>query len=374
MRNKKRFNYLLHSPELLYHILVQGRYDFDYDLMPIHCLSMPLAKRLNLLKSGANLIYRRLHPWNWPIHMQVELTNYCNLKCKICPTGQGLVNRQPMAFDPALFKRLLDEAGPYLLTMSLWGWGESLLHPDLSEILRLCQNRGITTFISTNGQNLDHPDVIKALIDWPPTYLIVAIDGLSDETNSVYRTGSKIAPALRGIRLLSQMKREKNLKFPILQHRFIVMKHNEHELPHVKQFGADNHFDMCTIRTLCLIDAQNDGDHKKLLPHDSQFQAYRYKNETRVARSDYICEKAFTFPSVFADGTVVSCDQDSNALQPYGNLYRDGSFTDIWWGEKAMKIRRTIRDNMVEFMHCRNCPFKDQVSTDGSVLRFDLPR
>ncbi len=57
----------------------------------------------------------------------------------------------------------MNEVGPYLLTTSLWGWGESLLHPKLADILRITQNRGVTTFLSINGQNLDYEKVLEVL-------------------------------------------------------------------------------------------------------------------------------------------------------------------------------------------------------------------
>jgi radical SAM protein with 4Fe4S-binding SPASM domain len=351
---------------------MRGRYDFTYDLMPVHAVNMSAEKRVNLLKAGGNLIMRRLHPWNWPINMHVELTSYCNIKCKICPTGTGVLKRKPTVLDPAIFERLMDEVGPYLLTMSLWGWGEPLLHPHLSDILRLAQNRGITTFVSTNGLNLDDPTVLQALIDYPPTYLIVAIDGLTDETNSLYRVGARIAPALEGVRRLAQMKRDKGQKYPILHHRYIVMKHNEHEVPQIKQFAISNHFDMCTIRTLSIIDTQDEKNHKALLPTDKKLRAYEYKNNMRVRRGDFVCEKAFTFPSLFADGTLVDCDQDFNALHSYGNLSGGQSFADIWWSDRAAKIRKIIRDDMDSFSYCKNCPFKDRPVTDCSILDLDL--
>jgi radical SAM protein with 4Fe4S-binding SPASM domain len=371
VKEKKRIEYLLHSPQLLYNILFQGRYEFEYDLMDIQARNMPLQKRINLLKSGANLVYRKLHPWSLPIHMHVELTNYCNLHCKVCPTGGGTLERKPMSLDPALFEKLINEIGPYLLTMSLWGWGESLLHPELAKILRLVQNRGITTFVSTNGQNLNNPAILSSLIDYPPTYLIVALDGLTDKTNSAYRVGSNIAPALEGVQRLAQMKRERGQKYPILHHRYIVMKHNEHELPLLNQFVKDNHFNIGTIRTLSIIDSDNEIKHKELLPTDETFKAYEYKDNMRVKRKDFVCEKAFIFPAMFADGTIVDCDQDFNAHQSYGNLSHESSFSEIWRSDKAAKIRKTIRDKMDDFSHCKNCPFKDRPVTDCSIVHLD---
>ena len=109
MRSKDRWNYLKRSPILAWDILFRGCYDFKYDLMPVHTLQMPLAKRINVIKTGANLIRRRPHTWAWPVHMHVELANFCNLRCIVCPTGISKLERRPTAIDPALFERLMDE-------------------------------------------------------------------------------------------------------------------------------------------------------------------------------------------------------------------------------------------------------------------------
>ena len=371
MRSKERLNYLMKAPKISWDILFRGRYDFTFDLMPAHASQIPMMKRLNLLKTGANLIYRRLQAWGWPIHMQIELTNYCNLKCKVCPTGIGELNRQPKAMEPALFERLINDVGPYLLTAHLWGWGESLLHPQLTDILRLTQNRGIATFLSTNGQNLNDEEVLQALINYPPTYLIVAIDGLTDEVNSTFRVGAKLEPALTGVRRLARMRRQKGSQLPILHFRYIVMKHNEHELPQLTEFAAENQFDMLTVRTLSIIDASDD-IHHDLEPNDEKFRAYEYKNNKRISRTDFVCEKASIFPTVFADGTVVACDQDYNAQQPYGTLTDGTSFADIWWSKQAAEIRRTIRDNPQDFSYCKNCPLKDRPISTCDIQYYDL--
>ena len=371
MRSSDRLNYLRQSAKISWDILFRGHYDFTFDLMPAHASQIPTMKRFNLLKTGANLIYRRSNAWGWPIHLHIELTNYCNLKCPVCPTGIGSLDRQPVAMDPALFEHLMNEVGPYLLTAHLFGWGESLLHPQLANILRFTQNRGIVTFLSTNGQNLNDEEVLQALINYPPTYLIVAIDGLTDETNSTYRVGAKLEPALTGVRRLARTRRQKGLQLPILHLRYMVMKHNEHELPQLPAFAAENQFDVLTIRTLSIIDAPDD-THHELKPNNEKYRAYGYENNKRISRPDFICEKAFIFPAVFADGTVVACEQDYSAQQPYGSLADGSSFTDIWWSRKAAEIRRTIRDNPESFSFCRNCPFKDRPISTCSIQYFGL--
>jgi radical SAM protein with 4Fe4S-binding SPASM domain len=371
MRKNERWSYIKRAPRHLNNILINGRHDFTYDLMPANVSQMPLKKRLNLLKSGMNLVYRRLRPWSWPLHMHIELTNYCNLNCVVCPSGIGSLERQPMAIAPALFERLLNEVGPYLLTASLWGWGEPLLHPQLSDILRIAQNRGITTFLSTNGQNLNDEKVLEALLNYPPTFLIVALDGITDETNAKFRVGAKLEPVLTGVQRLAQMRASKDQQFPIIHWRYIVMRHNEHELPLLHKFATENQFDMLTIRTLSIIDAP-DSTHRNLVPLDEKFRAYNYEDEERVIRTDFICEKAFTFPAIFADGTVAACDQDCNAQHSIGKLTGGQSFAEIWWSKQAAEIRKTVRDNPENISVCNNCPFRDRPVSTCSIQYLDL--
>ena len=373
MRSRDRANYLKKAPKLFWDIFFLGRYEFKYDLIPIHKPQMPRAKRFNLLKTGGNLVYRRAHVWGWPIHMHIELTNYCNLQCRVCPTGTNMLSRRQIAMEPALVERLMDEVGPYLLTASLWGWGESLLHPELGDILRIASNRGVTTLLSTNGQNLDDERVLQSLIDYPPNYLIVCIDGLTDETNRIFRAGAKLDPILTGVRRLAQMKHQRGQPLPILHFRYIVMKHNEHELPQLPEFAAKNRFDQLTIRSLCIIDTTED-THRALIPSDERFRAYTYEQEQRIARTDFICEKAFTSPAVFADGTVVACEQDYNAQLPYGKLDNNSSFADIWWSKHAAEVRKSIRDHPKDLSFCRSCPFKDRMVSTGSIEYFQLEK
>jgi len=371
MRGSDRWKYIINAGYISGNILLRGRYDFEYDLMPVHAKDMSFRKRYNLLRTGCNLFYRRAHTWAWPIHIHIELTNYCNLQCRVCPTGIGGLERQKAYIEPVLFEKLMNDIGPYLLTTSMWGWGEPLLHPNLNDILRITQNRGITTFLSTNGQNLNDEKVLHAMANYPPTYLLVCLDGITDETNSAFRVGAKLAPALEGVRKLVSLRSARGSQLPVIHMRYIVMKHNEHEVPGIKEFAEENEFDEVSVRTLSIIDAPDD-IHRDLIPEKEEFRAYGYRGDQREIRKDFICEKAFTFPAVFADGTVVACDQDCNASQPYGRFSDDTAFADIWWNRRSDEIRKIIRDNPQEFSFCSNCPFRDRPVGDCSVQYHDL--
>ena len=371
MKQRERLWGLMRAPRLVWDVLLRGRYEFSYDQMPMSVRGMSLAKRLNLAWAGANLVQRRLQPWSWPLHMQTELTSFCNLKCPVCPTGAGTLSRPAQSLDVDLFGRLMDEVGPYLLTLSLWGWGEPLLHPRLAEILRIASRYPVVTLLSTNGQNLMNPKVIDALSFSPPAHLIVAIDGLSDATNSQYRVGARLDQILAGVRRLAQIKQERCQAVPVLQMRYIVMRHNQHELPHLRDFARHNGFDLLTIRTLVLADSAEQ-KHRELVPDLEEFRAYEYAGDERVRRKDFVCQEPFWFPTVYADGTVVACDQDCKAQLPFGRLSKEVSFADVWHGEQAANARRVIRDVPASLSFCRNCPFADRQGAACSIQSFKV--
>ncbi|MBW1789826.1 MAG: radical SAM protein [Deltaproteobacteria bacterium] len=371
MRAAIRRKYFSNAPKLLWNILARGKYDFRYDLMPIHVSGMSLKKRVNLLLSGLNLVYRHTRPWSWPIHSLVELTNYCNISCHVCPTGQDLLRRKPANIDMGMLARIMDEMGPYLLTVSLWAWGESLLHPEFPEAVRILRQHGVVPILSTNGQNLTDERVLEGLLKEPPAYLIVAIDGLTQKTHAAFRTGADLKTCLAGVERLAELKRRRGLKKPVLHMRMIATKANQYEIGDAKAFAEKHGFDMLSLRTLSMKEAMS-GPHSELLPELEELRAYKYINNRMVKRNDFVCQNVFAFPAVYLDGTIPICEQDYNAEVTCGRFGNGVSFADIWFGRKARKIRKIVKHNMETFAACRECPFVDRLSSTCSVSMFDF--
>lgn len=358
-------------PKLFWQIAVKGEYQYQYDLMPVRFRRMAFPRRFNLLRAGLLYFYRALRPLNQPLHMMIELTNYCDLRCPVCPVGTGRLTRPARAMEVSLFRRLWEEVSPGLLVASLWGWGEPLLHPGLGDILRIADGSGVMTILSTNGQALQRAEVRSALLDHPPTYLIVALDGLTRATNSLYRTGGNLEQVLDGVRLLREERRKRDQPGPLLHLRFIAMRHNIEEIPRLPEFGRIHGFDFVTLRTLCIIDGPDDA-HRQLTPEEASYRAYRYEGGRREKRNDFICRQPFWFPIVYTDGTVGGCDQDYNATLPLGKLNGGESFRGVWSGPQAALARKTIRDLPGKAGYCLNCPYTDRSTVNCSISARDL--
>jgi len=356
---------LWRAPFLLWQVLCRGRYDFVFDQMRIGMRGMSPRKRLNLAMAGLNLGLRRLRPWSMPLHLQLELTNYCNLRCAVCPTGTRELTRRPQSMSSALAVQVLDEVGPYLLTLTLWGWGESLLHPDLEPLLEAASRHPIATLVSTHGGDLGEDRVRNALARFPPTFLIVAIDGLTDDTNARLRVGARLAPAMHAVRALADQKARTGQRLPILQMRFIVMKHNQHEVPRVKDFAAAHGFDQVALRRLSIVRTPGARVAHQNLSLD-EVDANSPALDVKRARTAFVCQQPFWFPSVYADGTVVACEQDCNAEAPLGVIGKSVLFSDVWYDRGASEVRRRVRDAPETLIFCANCPACRRPITDTS--------
>jgi MoaA/NifB/PqqE/SkfB family radical SAM enzyme len=93
--------------------------------------------------------------------VNLELTNHCNLRCTFCPVNTTM-RRAKGFMDPALFRRVIDD-NPQLRFVLAFQWGEPLLHPQFSELVRYAADRGVRTMITSNGTHLAPEDRARLL-------------------------------------------------------------------------------------------------------------------------------------------------------------------------------------------------------------------
>ena len=120
---------------------------------------------------------------------QIELTTRCPLRCKMCiRTESADWQYQDMALED--FKKLL----PYLKdveTVVLEGWGESLLHKDLSQCIRLVKKEGPQVGFVTSGMGLTENRVAE-LIEAGLDFVGFSISGTTPETHDAIRVNSHL--------------------------------------------------------------------------------------------------------------------------------------------------------------------------------------
>jgi len=82
-------------------------------------------------------------------HLQLSVTNKCNLKCRYCSCSD--VDRQLELDIERIFIILQKAKQAGCISITITGGGETLLHSKINEIIRECKRLGILVGFVTNG-------------------------------------------------------------------------------------------------------------------------------------------------------------------------------------------------------------------------------
>ena len=122
----------------------------------------------------------------FPKLVDIELTNCCNMRCKMCPTGCGTTSRTTGYMDTRMIERILVELSRYKTPVRFIRWGEPLLHPGIYDVLRRAKELEIATHINTNGLMLS-PSISKMLISTGVDSIKISMQGYDRQSYAVVR-------------------------------------------------------------------------------------------------------------------------------------------------------------------------------------------
>ena len=179
---------------------------------------------------------------------QIELTTRCPLLCKMCIRAESSEwQYQDMPLDD--FKKIL----PCLKeveTVVLEGWGESLLHKDLSECIRLVKKEGPQVGFVTSGMGLTK-DRVSELIEAGIDFVGFSISGTTPETHNAVRVNSHLPEVLDAIRLFQDEQKRREILRPKMHLIFLMVKDNVHEVPSVPSLAKEAGIEEVVITNIC---------------------------------------------------------------------------------------------------------------------------
>lgn len=261
----------------------------------------------------------------YPITLQIEVNNICQLKCPGCPTGLD-VNPDPKGqISYENFKGIIDQLGDYIYWLELFGFGEPLLNKDIFRIIDYAHKRNIGTVISTNFNQLQEED-IKQLITAGLDRLVISLDGITQETYQKYRQGGNIEKVLHNLELLLDKKDELGSPYPIIEVHFITMEHNRHEIPkataYMQKLGLNRFYFLLKEEGPCYIPS--------IKVKDEQERIKQLRHHLKK------CHKLWTHLFVGWEGNVRPC---CLTFQNAGNIFEQ-SFKEVWNNEIYTASRR----------------------------------
>ena len=304
---------------------------------------------------GLSWALRRPVVWGEPFMLMVEPTNFCNLKCPLCPSGNGEMRRARGKMDLDQFKTLIDGVGDNLILLMLWNQGEPFINPCFAEMVRYARDRRIPTLTSTNGHFIRTEAQARAVVESGLDEIIVSLDGVDQETYARYRVGGKIERVFDAVRLLVQARKDLGVRNPLINLQFIVFKHNEEDLSTAARLAAEVEADKFLVKTAQVYTSE---EADAFLPEREELRRYSSTAEGELeVKGQPVrgCKVLWYSSMVNWNGAVAPCCFDKDVDFEMGEAFGGKSFAQIWRGRAYMDFRRRILADRKSVDMCRNC-------------------
>jgi radical SAM protein with 4Fe4S-binding SPASM domain len=303
---------------------------------------------------GLSWALRRPVVWGRPFMLMVEPTNFCNLKCPLCPSGNGQMSRERGRMGLEDFKGLVDQVHEQVFLMMLWNQGEPYLNRCFNEMVRYARQHRICTLTSTNGHFIRSREEALSIVESGLDEIIVSLDGVDQQTYEKYRVGGKIERVFTGARLLVEAKEELGSRTPLVNLQFIVMKHNEGDLQRAEQIALQLGVDKFLVKTAQVYTLQ---EAQAFLPEQDQYRRYERTAGELVVKGQPArgCKVLWYASMVNWNGRVAPCCFDKDVDFEMGRAFDGRSFAEIWQGRAYMDFRRQVLKDRQRVEMCRNC-------------------
>ena len=285
---------------------------------------------------------------DFPTHLDVELTNACNFRCLMCPTGTGSSTRARGFMSEQTFQLILDQAGPRKTPIRFVRWGEPTLHPHFVTWTRVLHDAGLLCHLNTNGLLFDEA-LIEALVSIPIDSIKLSFQGVDRSTYSEMRNRDFFDGLVKVLKRLHQARGERER--PFLQVSTTITRETAEQVTRLREAVSPWCDAFNAGRTLL---AHIDLNQVRLDPGEREVLD-RLKMQESLVKTHPECCEVFDKLSINWDGTVSACCADYNNLMIAGNM-RHESLEAIWKGPQMQKYRELLVDmRHDELPLCQNC-------------------
>jgi MoaA/NifB/PqqE/SkfB family radical SAM enzyme len=172
---------------------------------------------------------RTLDPGDFPLHLDVEVTNTCNLRCKMCfvdfsaDTGKFI--------DFKLFRKIMDQGAEHGLRSVKFNYrGEPTLHRNLPEMVAYAKRSGVVeAMFNTNATRLTR-ELSERLVAAGLDKIIISLDGITPGTYNRLRVGADYHKVVANILGLLEVRKSLGSATPTVRVQMVCMQENRGEI------------------------------------------------------------------------------------------------------------------------------------------------
>jgi MoaA/NifB/PqqE/SkfB family radical SAM enzyme len=203
---------------------------------------------------------------------------------------------------------------------------------------------------------------LERIVESGLNHIRVSLDGASEESYAKYRVGGHFQQVFSNLNTLIDIRNRCRSSFPIIEWQFLVMRHNEHEIPQVRKFADELGVDLVTFGAIGLGEAPYDGTYDQTLAeewlprHHPQYR-HRYGTESFY---DGPCFFLWESVTINWDGGVAPCCVLDDPNMDFGNTL-DRPVSSIWNNEFYQSSRRQFDPRLQGTSGCQTACYHCKV-------------
>ncbi len=273
-----------------------------------------------------------------PLRLWIEPTNWCNLKCVMCP-NKTLEPAEKGYMEFGVFAKVIDEASAFVQEINFTHRGESLLHPEFFRMVRYAHDAGIVTKFHTNGTVLDE-EKSRLLLGCGLDQFTFSFDGYDKATYESIRVNGVFERTLGNIRRFLELKKEAGAGTPRTILELIDFPGVYRDVPPETRRAFLRGFAGLPLDQVRIKELHNWAGEVGEAPRGRTYSP---------------CTFLWASLVVFWDGRVCPCTQDFHGVLDAGNV-RDATLAEIWNGPFLVAMReRAARGDVAGLEPCGKC-------------------
>ncbi len=287
----------------------------------------------------------------------IEISNICNLQCSFCP----VVERDKKIMSAKDFECVVNKTQTYGETFTLHLMGEPLAHPECHQILSIAHENNLPIEITTNGLFLDQysEDIIN--------YKNIRQINFSLHSFHDNFPDRSIIPYLQNILLFCDevfARRPElyiNLRLWTLGEDQSLLDFNREVMSYV-----ENYYKKILNESVDVTFKKSKKILQRLYFHfDSRF-TWPNPHHPPLGNQGH-CHGGSSQIAIHANGTVVPCCLDKEALIPLGSIF-DSTMDEILQSKRYQSLVDGFSRGLAVEDLCQRCTFKNRFKSPRKSL------
>lgn len=305
--------------------------------------------RLYKIQDSGSAAFKAETLQDFPILIDVELTNSCNFRCLMCPTGNHSQTRKTGFMDESVFYGILAEAAENDCAIRLIRWGEPLLHPNVVSFIKAATDVGVITHLNTNGSKMTW-DMACDLVDAGLTSIKFSFQGVDKKSYAEMRNIDFFDGMIEAINTILDARGDGGSVPFISASTSITYETPEQVEIFKKRLGPLVDYLSVGHTTFDYMDLNA----VRLRPHEKAMLENLSKLQTLEKKHPDPCQEVWDKMSINWDGSVSVCCNDYDNKGVVGK-FPDSSLKELWRAPLLEEYRARLLKKEYSGPLCTNC-------------------